>query len=330
MLSWPKSIVGAVCAAFLAVAAPLAAAPLEELPMGLGSGSLVGGSARIAKELGLFEKHGFDARLVVMDNGSAAAAGMAGGSFRVVVCGPADLISLRAHGQDVLAVEPTYVGLGVNLILDKALAAKLGVSPSAPVQERLKALDGLVIGTTSPTTVATVSLKQAAEAAGAKIRFAYLTQPAFFAALQTGAIQGHIGGAPFWAPSIIQGVGIQWINGSKGEFPPQFAPGISSLLATRADVAKSDPDFVRRVAAVFVDLGRAVKEHPPDVKAAIAKLYPAFDAKTIDLLFDSEAGAWVTAPITAQQIAHEIVMLKATGAAPSDVDKIDPASMVFR
>ena len=204
------------------------------------------------------------------------------------------------------------------------------IAPTAPVAQRLKAMDGLLIGTTSPTTVATISLKQAAEAAGAKIRFTYMTQPAFFAALQTGAIQGHIGGAPFWAPSIIQGVGIQWINGSKGEFPPEFAPGISSLLATRADVAKAEPEFVRRVAAVFIDLGRAVQERPADVKAAIAKLYPTFDAKTIDLLFDSEAAAWVTAPITAEQIAHEIVMLKATGSAPPDVDKIDPASMVFR
>ena len=329
MSRWSKILAFALGTALLASAVPATAAPLQELTMGLGSGSLVGGSARVAKELGLFEKHGFDAKLTVMDSGSAAAAAMAGGSFKVVVCGPGDLISLKARGQDALAVLPTYNGLGVNLILDKKVAARLGVSASAPVRERLKALDGVLIGTTSPTTVATISLKQAAEAAGAKIRFAYMTQPAFFAALQTGAIEGHIGGAPFWAPSIIQGVGVSWINGSKGEFPPEYAPGISSLLATRADVAKAEPDFVRRVAAVFVDLGRAVQERPADVKAAIAKLYPSFDANTIDLLFDSEAAAWVTAPITAAQIAHEIVMLKATGAAPPDVDKVDPASMVF-
>lgn len=330
MSVWSKLLAFALGASMLAATAPAMAAPLQELPIGLGSASLVGGSARVAKELGLFEKHGFDAKLSMMDSGSASVTGLVAGSFKVVVCGPGDLISVKARGQDVLAVEPTYTGLGVNLILAKDVADKLGVSPTAPVTERLKALDGLLIGTTSPTTVATISLKQAAEAEGAKIRFTYMTQPAFFAALQTGAIQGHIGGAPFWAPSIIQGVGIQWINGSKGQFPPEFAPGISSLLATRADVAKAEPDFVRRVAAVFVDLGRAVQERPADVKAAIAKLYPSFDAKTIDLLFDSEAAAWVTAPITAEQIAHEIVMLKATGAAPPDVDRIDPASMVFR
>jgi ABC-type nitrate/sulfonate/bicarbonate transport system substrate-binding protein len=307
-----------------------AAQPLQEISLGLGSGSLVGGSARIAKELGLFERHGLNAKLTVMDSGSAAAAALVAGSFKAVVCGPADILTVKARGQDVMVVMPTYNGLGVNLVLARTVAAGLGVSPAAPVEQRLKALDGVLIGTTSPTTVATISLKLAAESVGAKPRFTYLAQPAFFAALQAGAIQGHIGGAPFWAPSIVSGIGVQWISGSKGEFPAEFAPAISSLLATTRQVANTEPELIRRLAAVFVDLGNAVGERPDDVKAAIAKLYPAFDKPTIDLLFDSEAQAWKSGPITARQMAHEIAYLKATGTAPPEIGDVDPASMLFR
>jgi ABC-type nitrate/sulfonate/bicarbonate transport system substrate-binding protein len=321
---------GLVAAAILAATSATSAEPLDELSIGLGSGSLVAGSARIAEELGIFEDHGFDVKLTVMDSGAAALAALIGGSFKVAVGGPSDFIMAVARGQDLLAVVPVYNGLGVNLVLSKSVADATGVSPAAPVEERLAALDGLLIGTTSPTTVATTSLQRAAAAVGVDVRFTYLTQQNFYAALTSGAIQGHIGGAPFWAPSIVSGAGVPWISGSRGEFPAEFTPSISSLVATTRKVAEAEPDLVERIAAVYVDLGEAVEERPDEVRAAIAKLYPTLDQPTINLLFESETGSWKTGPVTAGQMAHEIAYLKSIGTASvADLDGIDPAALLF-
>lgn len=321
---------GLLAAALLAAAGTAAAQPLEELSIGLGSGSLVAGSARIAQELGIFEDHGFDVKLTVMDSGAAALGALIGGSFKVAVGGPSDFIMAVARGQDLLAVVPVYNGLGVNLVIAKSVADASGVSPTAPVAERLAALDGVLIGTTSPTTVATTALQRAAAAVGAEVRFTYLTQQNFYAALTSGAIDGHIGGAPFWAPAIVSGLGVQWISGSKGEFPPEVTPAMSSLVATSREVAEAEPELIERIAAVYVDLGTAVAERPDEVKAAIAKLYPTLDPPTIDLLFDSETGPWQTSPLTIDQMTHEIEYLKSIGTASSaDLDGVDPAAVLF-
>jgi ABC-type nitrate/sulfonate/bicarbonate transport system substrate-binding protein len=307
-----------------------AAQPLQQVTIGLASASLTAGTARIAKELGLFEQHGIDAKLLVMDSGNATIAALISRSLKVVVSGTADLITARARGQDVVVITNTYSGLGAGLVISKAAADKSGVSPTAPVNERLKALDGLVIGTASATSVSTISLKRAAESVGANVRFAYLAQPAYAAALESGAIQGHIGGAPFWARPVVKGTGVLWINGAKGEFAAEFAPSISATLGALREVAAAEPDLMRRLNAVFVDLGKAVEQRPNDVKAAMGRLFPDLDATTIDLLFDSESGSWKAPEVTPQEMAHEIAYVKSFGTAPPEIDKIDPASMLFK
>ena len=48
------------------------------------------------------------------------------------------------------------------------------------------------------------------------------------AALESGAIQGFIAGAPFWAAPIVKGSGVLWISGPKGELPAEHVPVSSS------------------------------------------------------------------------------------------------------
>jgi ABC-type nitrate/sulfonate/bicarbonate transport system substrate-binding protein len=96
------------------------------------------------------------------------------------------------------------------------------------------------------------------------------------------------------------------------------------------DVAENEPELIKKLAAVFADLGKAVEDRPREVKAAIAKLFPDLDGATIDLLFESESLAWKSPPITAQEIAHEIAYVKSTGRAPPEIDGIDPASMLLK
>ena len=305
------------------------AAPLQELTIGMGSGSLVGGSARVVKEMGLFEKQGLDVKLVITDSGAVSLAALIGGSYKIVVCGFSELISAKAKGPDLVGIVPTYVGLGVNLVVAKDVAAKLNVPRNAPWQQRLKALDGIVIGTTGPTTVSTISLKAAAESVGANIRFAYMAYPAMNPALANGAIQGFIAAAPFWAQAIVADKAVEWVN-VRVELPEQFVPSMSAVLATRRDVAKAEPELVEKVAAAFADLTKAVAERPNEVKAALAKVYPDLNGPTLDLLFEGEAKQWKSAFVTAEQVRHEIAYFKNSGVGSPDIEKVDPKSVLFK
>ncbi len=302
---------------------------MREFSMGLASTSFATAAARIAKEMGLYEKHGLEPKFVIMDNASAATTALISKSVDSALSGPGEVVVAQARGQKVVVIANTYAGMSGSLVLSKATADKLGVSPSAPISGRLKALDGLVIGSPSPTGVYTVSMKGAAAAAGATVRFTYMAQPAMTAALESGAIQGYIGGAPFWAAPIVKGSGVLWISGPKGELPSEHVPVSSSNLQVMRGFAEANPDVMKRLAAVFGDLTKAVEERPADVKAAVARLYPSLDTSTLNLLFEAESLAWKVKPVTAMDMAREVAYVKSIGTPLPQIDSIDPASMLF-
>jgi ABC-type nitrate/sulfonate/bicarbonate transport system substrate-binding protein len=316
-------------AAIIAMSGFASAQPLQDVSIGLSSASFGTAAARIAEQLGLYEKHGLKPKFIVMDSASAATTALISRSIQAALSGPGDLIAAQARGQKVVVIANTYGAFAATVVLSKSAIDKLGVSATAPVTERLKALDGLLIGSTSPTSASTFALKGSAEAAGAKVRFTYIGQPAMPAALESGAIQGYIASAPFWAPPVTKGSGLVWISGPKGEFPPETIPAGSGHLQAMRDVAEANPEFMKSLSAVFTDLGKAIAERPAEVKAAVSKLFPDLDEATLDLLFASESPAWAAKPLTVKDMAHEIAFVKASGVPLSQIDSIDPASLLF-
>ena len=196
------------------------------------------------------------------------------------------------RGQESVALANTYWGLAASLILSKDVADKTGVSPTASVRDRLKALDGLLIAGPSPTSTYTSAFKGGSESVGAKIRFTYMAQPAMIAAIETGAIQGCIAGAPLWGPPVARGKALVWLSGPKGELPPENLPAsITGFHALRAS-ADSNPALMKQVIDLYRDFSNILEKTPEQVRAAFGKLYPDVDAATMDVLFAAENSAW--------------------------------------
>jgi ABC-type nitrate/sulfonate/bicarbonate transport system substrate-binding protein len=319
-----RSVLAASCLG--AAACPSAA---EEISIGLASTSFATAAPRVAKELGLFDKRGIDAKFIVMDNANAATTALIAKSVDFALSGPGELVAAHSRSQPVVAVANTYAGFSGTVVLAKAVADKLGVSPTAPVAARLKALDGLVLASPSPTGAYTVTIKGAAAAAGASnLRLTFMAQPAMLAAMESGAIQGFIGGAPFWSTPVLKGSGVMWLSGPKGEFPAEFIPAVTANLQTLRSHALANPALMKRLGEVFADLGKAIDDRPGDVKAAVGRLYPNLDAGTLDLLFDAEARAWKPRPLSAKDMAHEIAYIKLSGTPIPKLESIDPAAML--
>jgi ABC-type nitrate/sulfonate/bicarbonate transport system substrate-binding protein len=320
---------GLAMAGLLMFSAAASGAELEKITIGLSSSSLPIAPARIAKELGLFERQGLEPNFTVMESANAADAALIAGSVNVVVTGPTDVVIGQARGQKLVTIASAYSGFSAVLVLSKATVDKLGVSPNAPVAERLKALDGLVIGSPSATSTYTFAVKPSAAAAGAKVNMTYLAQPGMLAALESGAIAGFIASAPFYTQPVLRGSGVIWISGPKGEFPPQFSPANAVTVNTRLDFAQSNPALIKRITVAMADFAKAVDERPNAVKSAIAKLFPNMDAQTLDLFFATESGSFKTKPITPQDMAREINFVKTSGVDLPQLDKLDPASLIF-
>jgi ABC-type nitrate/sulfonate/bicarbonate transport system substrate-binding protein len=122
---------------------------------------------------------------------------------------------------------------------------------------------------------------------------------------------------------------VLWISGPKGELPSEHVPVSSANLQVMRAFAEEHPDLVHRLAKVFSDLSGALEQDPERVKSAVIKLYPSLDAATLDLLFSAESQAWKVRPVTASDMAREVAYVKSIGTVPSQIDRIDPASMLF-
>jgi ABC-type nitrate/sulfonate/bicarbonate transport system substrate-binding protein len=314
----------------LALAAPFIATARAATPViiAASSSSLAYGGMKIALQGGLFQQNGLDPKVIVMESGNAAISAVVGGSVTFSAAGAGEVLAARVRGQDIVIVANVYRGLSGSLVLAKSVADKIGVSPSAPVEQRLRALDGLTIAAPSATSAYLTPYKSAADAVGAKIKFVYMTQPAMVAALQVNAIQGMSAGAPFSLTPVMQGTGVLWISGPKGELPPADQLTSSACLQTSVDFARAHPDIIRALQATFIDVGKLIKNKPDDAKALLAKAYPQLSAAEIDAAFAESAANWSNSVMTTDDIRQEIRVQVGSGALPG-VEKLDPAAVLY-
>ncbi len=303
------------------------AAELQPVTIALSSKSFAAAAVFLAEELGLFEKNGIRPKLVVMESGSVAVTASLSGSAQFSVAGVSDAIAASVRGQRMKLIANVYHGLSGSLTLAKKTAAQLGVSADSPLEARWKALKGLSIAIPSPTSSYVPPVVGAAEAGGGKVNFVYMAQPAMSAALETGSVQGIMCASPFWVPAVMTGAGILFLDGPSGDFPPKSSPVSTLALEATADYAKSHPSIIKAAQATFDDLAALIGKDPAAVRAALARVYPKLDAKTLDLSFTRNGKSWAHPTFTAEDVRHEIDSMEQTRHLPGLGD-LDPKSML--
>jgi ABC-type nitrate/sulfonate/bicarbonate transport system substrate-binding protein len=314
-------------AALLPFAAHAQTAPVAApITFALSSNSLAYGGIRIAQQAGLFEKQGIAPKFIVMDSGNAAMAAVLSGSAQFSSAGPGEVLAVRLRGQKIVIVSNVYHGLSGSLVLAKPVAARFATATT--LDAKLKALDGLAIATPSATSAYTHPYKSAAEAAGARPRFVYMSQPDMVAALKAGAIQGLIAGAPFSVVAVASGSGVLWINGPGGELPAKELPASSACFETSEDYATAHADIIARVRATFSALGSFIQNQPDDARRLLAAAYPQLDAPTIETVFRDDAPNWAHPLMTPDDMRQEIAIQVASGALKG-VEGIPPASVLL-
>lgn len=302
-------------------------ADLQEITLAVSSTSFVLGGVRIGERAGLFGRNRLAPRIIVMDSGNAAMSALLGGSVQFAVTGPPETLAARARKQDVVIVANLYAGLAGSVVLGTPVVERLGVSPTAPVKDRLRALDGLVLAVPSATSALLAPVKAAAEEAGARIRFTYMAQGAMPAALENNAIQGMIASFPFAGAPILRGTGVLWINGPSGELPAGVLPSSSSSVQTSAKYLDANRETVGRLQKTVMDIGVFIEKDPAAAQRALAAAYSQLSAQEIELAFTQQWRNWTKPFLTEADIRQELRLLKLSSKLPG-LDELDPASVL--
>ncbi len=315
----------------LALGCPILAPPAAraaggtEATLAVSSTSFVLGGVMIGQQAGLFEQHGLKLRIVVMDSGNAAMAALLSGSVDFAVTGPSDALMARARGQDIVIVANLYAGLAGSVVLGKEVVAGLHVEPTAPLKDRLHALDGLVIAEPSATSALLGPVKTAAEEAGAKIRFVYMAQGTMPAALAKSAIQGMVASYPFAGVPVINGTGVLWIDGPGGELPANVLPSSSSCVQTTGPFVAAHRDLVARLQKSIAAIAKFITEDQAAAQQALAASYKQLSPQEIDLAFKQQWRNWTKPTLTQADIRQDLKLLTDTNKMPG-LDKLDLAA----
>lgn len=334
----PRSIIGSTLTRRAVVAglgatvfapAVRSQAQLRDFSIPISSTSFATAQVRAAEILGSFARNGLAVKFPIMDTGANLTASLISGSSPVVLGGAGEQVAAWVKGQEILTITNVYWGLAASIVLAKDVADKTGVSPTAPIKDRLKALDGLIIAAPSATSTYTNSFRGAADAVGAKMRLTYMAQPAMVAALESGAVQGYSAGAPFWGQQVARGKAVVWISGPKGELPKQNTPASITSFNAMRPFAQANKDLMAQILASYRDFSTILEKTPDQVRQALGKLYPDVDAATLDVLFAAENSAWKMRDVTVADMRQDVDFMANSGLNLPGIEKIDPAAMIY-
>jgi ABC-type nitrate/sulfonate/bicarbonate transport system substrate-binding protein len=301
---------------------------LIDVSVAMGSQSFGYASLMMAEKLGVFATHGIRIKLITVESGNAATTAMLAKSVQFSASAPSEALTARARHQPVVILANIYRGLPASIILTKSAADQLGVSASAPVSQRIKALDGLTIATPSATSSFTTSLKAATDSVGITSKYVYMEQRVAVAALKAGVVQAAAIGSPYWDTLVSSGVALLWLSGPAGDLPAAVLPTSSACLQALESYVVANPDVIRRMQDSILDIVSIIKTRPGDAKSALSQVYPFLTPSEIDSAFARESGNWTRPVLTDADILKEIELLKNSGVDIPGLDKVMPAAVL--
>jgi NitT/TauT family transport system substrate-binding protein len=218
--------------------APTAPPPLLKARFGYAAISSYQAHAILARDAGLFQKHGLDVELVYLAGSSRATQGLLGGDADFVFISGDSAVSANLNGADTV-----MIGGGASIVVHNLL-----VTPDVRSGEDLRGKSvGLVTFGSVPHFGAVYALRKMGLQPGADVTLVQVAgNPEVLAALQSGAIAGGM----LTTPLLSQGeaMGMHVLYDLKGEKVPYPSLAIAS---TRGYLARNEPTAVAFLEAML-------------------------------------------------------------------------------
>jgi ABC-type nitrate/sulfonate/bicarbonate transport system substrate-binding protein len=231
----------------------------------------------IALKAGLFAKNGLNVKTVNAGTGALAVEALTGGSGQFVVTGSADLFSAAKSGQHLYILAKASSGLSTQVVLTSAGVKKTGLTASAPLAQRIKALNGLTIASPSAASSWTAQAAKAAATQGATIKFTYVQENSMAAAMQAGKIDGLVAAPPWSTEALYAKTGTLWLSGPGGTFPGGYA--VSSygdpLVATTKAYGDAHPKVAEEFTRSILQAAALLSSQPAQAAGYVKQVaYP--------------------------------------------------------
>jgi NitT/TauT family transport system substrate-binding protein len=229
----------------------------------------------IANDAGFFRKNGLDVEFIFIEGGPRATQSLAGGEVQFAVVAGAPVLQSNLRGSSVVLVTGFLNTLDYQFVVDRTI--------TRPDQLKGKAVAVSQPGSSSDFATRYALDKYGLEA-GKDVSLVEIgSQPARFAALQSGKIQGVMIAVPLTLTAKKMGFNILADLQMLG-LEYQY-----TAMATTRDLIKSRPDLVRSVVKASVEAIHYLKTHRKEAIEILRKYMKTADTEALEETYEAIA-----------------------------------------
>jgi NitT/TauT family transport system substrate-binding protein len=232
----------------------------------------------------LWAANGLAPTLKQVEGGSLAMVTLNSGESEFVGVASTDAMIAWERGVRMLVVAAFYGSLTIQLTAGREWMEKSGIGPNASIEDRVRALKGVRIGSSSLGGGPPQYTKFLGSLYGLDperdIRITMVGQgPTRIAALREGRVDMVVGGAPEADQIALDGYGSLYIN-----FPevPLFKEFPFTVVAVKQEIADKDPDRVRRIAQTIGQANDIIRNDFPVAVAEMQAQFPRINPQAIE------------------------------------------------
>jgi NitT/TauT family transport system substrate-binding protein len=288
-------------AAFLALSTRPAAA-LDDIVIAMPNFTFTSTPNLIAEELGLWAKHGLNAKIVQIAGVGATNAVIAG-SADFAQAGGSTLTRAATRGQRLLAIANTAERNIVMITMRKEVAEAAGFDAKAPLEKRAAVLRGKTFGVGAINANPHAYLMAVAARAGIGqdgLRVTALEGNAMWAAFQSKQIDGMSNSPPWPLKPVVDGLSVVVASGPDGDPPNAINFAYNVVLAK--------PETCEKRRQICVAMGQVVKEaiaymhsHKAEVVALLGRKFANLEPKLIAAAYDEIIKSTPKVPVVTKQ-----------------------------
>lgn len=261
----------------------------------------------LALGAGIFKKNGLNVQLIVSSSGAQATTTLLSGDVQFAASDAASPFAAEAQGKSLIFLARPYSGFAADLILSKTAVAKIEaedhVTPTSSVTDRIRALAGLTIAGSDPSSGFTQAVVKITKGVGVTVKWAYMAQTVQGEQLGRNQIDGMVAAPPYSTEAVLQDNGVQWLTGLRGEFPGFGSDYFGSSYVTTKSYVTSHRSVVVAMLRSILQAAALVKSSPATAEAAIKKTIPAGLSNTVfDAVWREFSSSYTNPLVTVSQL----------------------------
>jgi NitT/TauT family transport system substrate-binding protein len=218
------------------------------------------------------------------------------GSAEFASPGAATALQAIREGAD-LKIIAAIANNQIAAVISNGAAARLGVSPTAPFAERIRAFRGLTIGTNplgaTYYQMLRTYLKQYGLSPDRDVRLVGIAESsALISGIKMGRFDAIVSASGVVEQAIAQNAGILWFSAARGDIPVPESP-LVSVIVTRTDTIARHRDHVDALLAALSGALNAVRnEHTATGQLLKEAYFQKLDPAVWDMVWNAATLAY--------------------------------------